>query len=177
MPLWRTAISWQSIGTALALLIALGSAAFTGMQWHDAHRQVLFATKPHVDFDAESDPDEQPVGIAVINAGPGPAVVKSVTFYVDRKSVRDADEAGRDYAKLDESELSFFELEPGDSLAPGDKFWLIKYRKPRGGKIIRKNLENFADFVDQRLAVEIAYCSAFDEDLCWTKCSTKDRCK
>ncbi len=171
MPFWRTSIS------VLALLIALGSAAFTGMQWRDAHQQILFATKPHVDFGIQNDPDEPPVGIAVNNAGPGPAIIKSVTFYVDRKSVRDADEAGRDYAKLSESELGYSELEPGDTLAVGDKVWLIKYRKPRGGKVVQKNIENFADFIDQHLAIEIVFCSDLQEDLCWLKCSTKDRCK
>ena len=171
MPYWRTSIS------VLALLIALGAATFAAMQWRDAHNQILFAAKPHVDFETQSDPDEPPVGIAVINEGPGPAIIKSVTFYVDRKSVRDADEAGRDYAKLSESELGLLDLEPGDTLPVVDKFWLIKYRKPRGGKIVQKNIENFADFIDQHLAVEIVFCSASQEDLCWPKCSTKDRCK
>jgi hypothetical protein len=46
--------------------------------------------------------------------------IKSVTFYVGRKSVRDADEAG-EYAKLSADELGYTELEPDDTLAVGEK--------------------------------------------------------
>jgi hypothetical protein len=34
-------------------------------------------------------------------------------------------------------------------------------------------LEKFADFVDQRLAFKITFCSTAREDLCWSKRSTK----
>ena len=69
------------------------------------------------------------------NAGPGPAAIKAITFYVDRKPVADADEMGRTYAKLPAAELDYQIMEPGDTLAVGEKIWLISYRKPRGGKV------------------------------------------
>src|SRR5262249_18077491 len=75
------------------------------------------------------------VGIALRNAGPGPATIKSIVFYVDRKPVQDAFEAGKTYGKLSEAELGFYELEPGDTLAVGEKVWLINYRKPKGAKV------------------------------------------
>jgi hypothetical protein len=56
--------------------------------------QAFVATKPHVDFDIENDTDELMVGIAITNAGPDPAAIKAVTFYVDRKPVAEADEWG-----------------------------------------------------------------------------------
>ena len=176
MAFWRN-VPWQGAATVLSLVIALGSAGFTGLLWHDAREQFLLSTRPHVDFETADDADEPPVGVAITNARPGPAVIRSITFYVDRKSVRDADEAGRDYAKLSEAELGYFELEPGDTLPVGDRIWLIQYRKPRGGKINQKNMEKFADFIDQHLAIEVTFCSAVRESLCWPKCSTKDRCK
>jgi hypothetical protein len=163
--------------TWLPIVISLGAVSFTGMQWYDARNQLLLSTRPHVDLDTEYDPDEPPVGVAINNAGPGPALIKSVTFYVDRKSVHDADEAGQIYAKLSVSELGSAELDPDDTLAVGERVWLIQYRKPRGGKINQKNLEKFADFVEQHLGVEVTYCSIIREDLCWTKCSTKDHCR
>jgi hypothetical protein len=103
----------------------------------------------------------------------------SIVFYVDRKPVRDAEEAGVNYAKLDPSELGYQELEPGDTLPANDKtVWLINYRKPRGGQVNQKNKEKFADFIDQHLAIEVTYCSAVEDGSCWpSKCSTKDRCK
>jgi hypothetical protein len=176
MAFWRNVTFWQISGTVLSLLISLAAAGFTGLLWYETRNALLLSTKPHVDFDVEGDPDEPPVGIAISNAGPGPATIKSVIFYVDRKSVKDAEEAGMTYGKLSESELGYYELEPGDTLAVGEKVWLISYRKPKGGKINPKNLEKFADFIDQNLAIQVTFCSAVREDVCWTKCSTKDRC-
>ena len=176
MAFWRNVAFWQISGTVLSLLIALAAAGFTGMLWYETREALLLSTKPHVDFSVESDPDELPVGIAIRNAGPGPATIKSVTFYVDRKSVQDAEEAGTTYGKFGEGELGFYELEPGDTLAVGEKVWLIDYRKPRGGKLNQKNLEKFADFIDQNLAILVTFCSIIREDICWAKCSTKDRC-
>jgi hypothetical protein len=159
----------------LPILISLVAVFFTGLQWWEAHTQLLLAVKPYVDFYTADDPDSPPVGIAISNAGPGPANIKSVTFYVDRKSVRDAEEAGITYANLSQAELDYFELEPEDTLAVGEKnLWLIEYRKPRAGKINQKNIEKFADFIDQHLAVEVTFCSIMGN--CWTKCSTKGRC-
>jgi len=160
----------------LSLLISLAAAGFTGMQWYETPEALLLSAKLHVDFDVETDPDEPPVGIAISNAGPGPATIKSVIFYVDRKSVQDAEEAGKTYGKLSESELGYYELEPRDTLAVGEKVWLISYRKPKGGKPNQKNLEKFADFIDQNLAILVTFCSVIREEVCWPKCSTKDRC-
>lgn len=115
--------------------------------------------------------------IAIKNSGPGPADIRAITFYVDRKSVTDTEEAGNVYGKLSLSELDYVTFDPDDTLAVGETAWLIQYRKPRGGKINQKNLEHFADFVDQNLAIEVQFCSTIREDLCWTKCSTKGRCQ
>jgi hypothetical protein len=57
-PFWCRFEFWQGVGTISAGVIALGSALFTGMQWHDGREQFLLATRPHVDFDVDSDPDE-----------------------------------------------------------------------------------------------------------------------
>jgi hypothetical protein len=66
------------------------------------------------------------------------------------------------------------EFDPGDTLAIGEKEWLIAYKKPRRGKVDQKNIENFSDFIDQQLAIKITFCSISGD--CWTKCSTKSRC-
>jgi hypothetical protein len=173
---WRSVTFWQSCGTALSIIIAVAAAGFSGLQWYEARNGLLLSTRPHVDFDTEDDPDTPPIGIAISNAGPGPAIIKSVMFYVDRKPVRDAEEAGTTYANLSMSELDYKELEPDDTLAVNEEVWLIRYRKPRGGKINQKNSEKFADFIDQHLAIEVTFCSTIREDLCWQKCSTKGRC-
>lgn len=98
MAAWRT---W------LPIVISLGAVFFTGLQWWETHTQVLLSVKPSVDFYTGSDPDTPPVGIEITNAGPGPAIVRSVTFYVDRKSVRDAEEGGTTYGGLSQAEPIF----------------------------------------------------------------------
>ena len=161
--------------TWVPIVISLGAVAFTGLQWWDTHIHVLLSLKPSVDFYIGDDPDSPPVGIAITNAGPGPAVIKSVTYYVDRKSVRDAEEAGTTYGHLSGVELDYVEFDPDDTLAVGQKEWLINYRKPHGSKINQKTIEKFADFIDQNLAVEVTFCPIMGN--CSTKCSTKGRCR
>jgi hypothetical protein len=78
---------WRSFAPAAAIFISLAAAVFSGLQWLETREQAFLATKPHVDFDIEDDSDEPMVGIAIMNAGPGPASIKAITFYVDRKPV------------------------------------------------------------------------------------------
>jgi len=68
MPPWQT---WVPI------VLSLGAVTFTGLQWWETRTQVLLAVKPTVDFNIADDPDNFSVGIAVSNAGPGPAVIKT----------------------------------------------------------------------------------------------------
>jgi|ERR1700688_4931566 hypothetical protein len=72
------------MGTALSFVIALCSAGFTGMQWWDARSKFVLSAKPHVDFEMDDDPDEPLVDIAITNAGPGAAVIKSIRWIANR---------------------------------------------------------------------------------------------
>jgi len=90
-------VAWR---TWLPIVISLGAAGFTGLQWWEAHTDARLAIKPSVDFYIGDDPVEPPVGIAITNAGPGPAIIKAIQFYVNRMPVRDADDAGLNYVSL-----------------------------------------------------------------------------
>jgi hypothetical protein len=103
-----------------------------------------------------------------MNGGPGPAVVKNVTYYVDRKPVRDEDEAIA-YGKLNANLVRWRQLEPEDTLAVNEHYWLF-YRSSKN----KKDLDRFVDFVDRHLAIQIRFCSM--NGVRETKCSTKDRC-
>jgi hypothetical protein len=98
---WRNTLFWHGTGTFLSLIVSFTAAGFSGLQWYEGRDQLLLSTKPHVDFD----PDGLPVEIAVTNAGPGPAIIKSVVFYVDRKPVTDAEDAGNNYGQLSKTSL------------------------------------------------------------------------
>ena len=162
--------------TAVSILIASASAVFTGMQLREARNAVLVQLKPHVDFDIEDDPDVlATIGISVVNAGPGPALFKSVGYFVDGVRVKDADAVAA-AARLPRVQLEDRAFDPGDSLAVNETFWLLKYRKPHGGKADPKEAERFTDFLDQRLAIGVTFCSVVNEEDCRFKCSTKGRC-
>jgi hypothetical protein len=179
LPWYRTVAGWFSLAS---LLITFALTVFTWMQWHELHNQWMFSVKPHINFDTEDDPDSPPVGISISNAGPGPAIIKSLTYYVDRKPVRDYSEA-MEYGKINSDIVDYFEFEADDTLAVGEKDWLTQYRKPRAAKKAgkqqdqkeQKDLDAYLDFIDYHLAVKVHYCTAM-EDVCWEKCSTKDRC-
>jgi inorganic pyrophosphatase/exopolyphosphatase len=119
------------------------------------------------------DGDDLPVGIVIQNAGPGPARIKSVTYFVDKKPVGDVDKA-TDFENMDY--IHFIQLEDGDTLAVGEKIWLLKYSKTQRGKQDDKELDQFLDIIDHHLAVGVEFCPVLGGD-CGRKCSTKGWCE
>lgn len=166
-------MAWRTAGTVMSILIAVAAAGFTGLQWYEAHQQLLLSMKPSVDFDTEDDPESPPIGIAIRNEGPGPAIVQSLKYHVDRKQVKDLAEAATD-GNISSDQIDSFEFDPDDTLAVGEKEWLVKYHKPRGGQANPKDADHFADFINQRLAIQVEFCSVMGD--CWIKCSKKDQC-
>jgi hypothetical protein len=72
--------------------LSLAAAILSGLQWIDTHQQRSFSTRPLVDFVLENDPDDATsIGLAIKNNGPAPAILNSVTFYVDHKVVGSID--------------------------------------------------------------------------------------
>jgi len=86
-------LPWIAVGISLVALV------FTGLQWRESHNQLLLSLKPSVDFELLDDPDDLPVGIDIQNSGPGPAVIKSIIYYDDKKLVGDIDKLGRVHTK------------------------------------------------------------------------------
>lgn len=162
---------YRDIVTGLSVLISLGAVLFTGLQWSESRTQLILLMKPSVDFDIEDDPDEAPYGIAVTNAGPGPAVIKSVTYYFDRKPVKDSTDF-IDTAKLKYGDTKNMDFDIGDTLAVNGKVWLLAHKKK--GKDDQKEIYRFIDVLDNNLGIKISFCSI--EGTCWEKCSTKGFC-
>lgn len=151
----------------MAVVISLVAVGFSGLQWYEAHEQKSLSVRPSLSFIVEDRKDKPIVGVGLDNGGPGPAVIKSVAYYVDRKAMRDAGEA-QDYCKL-KVDPDGDDLEEGDALAAGKEQWLFA-RSTKN----KRELDQFIDCVDQHLAVEVSYCALDGE--CWKKCSTKGRC-
>ena len=124
--------------------------------------------KPSVDFDIQDEDVEPTVGVRIMNVGPGPAVIKKVTYYVDRKPVRDEEEA-IGYGKLSGSLVRYYSFDEDDTLAKDEQHFLFYLSTKH-----KKELDRFIDFIDEHLAIEVTYCSLKGD--CVTKCSTKGRC-
>lgn len=156
---------------SIAILISLGALYFSWKQSNDEHSQLLLSLKPSLNFTTAPDADELPVGLNVENAGPGPATIKSVTWYVNKTPYRDVKEAlGLD----DFPDVHTLELEEGDTLAVGETEWLVKFsKKPRGQKE-EAELDDFIDKIDH-VAVKIEFYPVLGGDL-YRKCSRKDWC-
>jgi len=155
----------------LPLILSVATVAISWMAYNDAHTASLLSVKPSVDFLTETEVEEPMVGVAVINAGPGPAVVREIAYFVDGKRVKDAFEAT---TYLGESELDgvrYLDYDVGDILAAGDQRWLLS-RKTANAKAEAMN--KFIDFLDRRLVVDISYCALRGE--CWSRCSRSKAC-
>src|SRR5216684_3009847 len=157
------------IASASAFVAAF-ALVFSGLQWWESREQGKLSVKPLVNFyiqDDDADPKAK-VGLAVENNGPGPAIIKSVNYFVDRKPVKNPEEALR-YGKLNPDHDHGDEFEEDDALASGRTTWLIDYQTKD-----KKEMARFIEFLDEHLAAEISYCSIKDE--CTKKCSDKGRC-
>jgi len=162
---------YMLLSVIVLALSGIFSACITYVQWREARDQLVFTMKPSIDFDTEDSAESPPVGVAIMNGGPGPAIIKSITYYVDRKPVKDESEAIQ-FGKLDSKQTNYFQFDEGDTLAANGKEWLLQHQ--RRGKEDQKELDKFSDFIDQNLGIEVRFCSILGE--CWTKCSTKGRC-
>jgi hypothetical protein len=166
-------VSTSNTLSGFAVLISLIALGFTGLQWRESHNQLLLSMKPSVDFETQNDADEPPVGITIQNAGPEPAIIKSVTYFVDKKPVGDLEKLV-DFASL--QTFQGYEFDEGDTLAVGEHHWLVSIRDKPRGKSDEKVFDNFIDLIDHHLAVKVEFCPALPGE-CSTKCSTKDWCK
>jgi hypothetical protein len=152
----------------MALTISIVSLAVASMSWWDSHNGMLYTNKPALGFYTEDDLSEPAVGIRLENGGPGVAYVQHLEYFIDGRDV--GSDKNVPAAKLGGDEVQPVEFDPEDPIGAGDKEW-VYFRKTQN----RKQLQEFADFVDDHLAIEVRYCSV--DGRCWNKCSTAGKCK
>jgi hypothetical protein len=166
-------MSTSEVLSVVALTTSLATVCFVGLQWREAHTQLLLSMKPSVNFTSEDDIDEGAVGVALENAGPGPAKIKSITYFIDRKPVGDVTKAA-DFADLG-ANVHYLEWEDGDTLGVGEKQWLLKCSKKPRTKQDQQELDEFTDLIDHKLAVQVEFCPVLPGE-CSKKCSQKGWC-
>lgn len=134
-----------------------------------AKAQFQSAFKPLINFDTQDDPYTQPFGVAIVNRGKGPALIKSVTYWFEHTPYSDPADAIA-AAKLNIDHLDSHD--GGDALGAGEKEWLLLM--PKRYAASKKEAGDFALFIDADLAIEIEFCSLVGE--CMKKCSGPNLC-
>jgi hypothetical protein len=92
---------------------------------------------------------------------------------VDRKLATDLAQV-IDLAGL--SEVHYTDLDPGDTLAVGEKEWILKYTKKPRTKADEKELEELSNSIDQHVAVRVEFCPVLSDE-CGKKCSKEGWCE
>jgi hypothetical protein len=144
----KASIRWDLI----AIVISIAATIFAGLQWWEAHELRRLANDSSVNVDVDTDPADNKLGVAVRNAGPGVATVKTVRYYVDGRLVGDINDAV-DSANLDSNRLNEIEL-TDDAMAPGEKVWVLRFIAKKADK------QRAADFFEKHLNVAVNYCTA-----------------
>lgn len=139
-------------------------------QYSVAKARFESAFKPLINFDVQYDPYTQPFGIAAVNRGKGPALIKSVTYWFGHTPYSDPIDAVA-AAKLNYDHFDYYDTD--DALGAGESKWLLimprRYAGAKPGEAV-----DFAAFITADLAIEIEFCSLAGE--CRKKCSGPSLC-
>lgn len=145
----------------LALMVSVMAAWFTYSQWHES-------ATPYVDFYVEANFDEQDMGAAVINSGPGLAEVEEISYFVDRKRIANVEAA---LERFRSGSVYGMTWNPGDHIPVNQKLWLVRISK---SGTATKEYEDAADFLQNHFAIRLRYCSIHRE--CKVACSLPAKC-
>lgn len=159
----------RDLGYWVPLLVSLVATAFTGLQWLEARHQTQLTNAASIGFDIDTDPTERRLGISIRNAGSGIAIVRSVSYYVDRKPIGDIN-AALEKAQLVPDHESGIDMESGDPLAAGEVVWVLDYRPKHNDE-----KQRVTDFIEKHFTVGVEYCAANGQ--CTRTCSTLNWCQ
>ena len=126
---------------------------------------------PKITFLTGEDRNAGQAGIEMKNGGPGPAIIKSVDYFIDGRHM-EGEEAVIDVAPRDARRaLQYTHLDPGARLGANAGTWLLflpKYdARPR-------EYERLAGFLSDSVAVDVKYCS--EQNACADACSKNGAC-
>jgi hypothetical protein len=144
---------------------------FAEEQQHYAEeqRRLQIQNTPDVSFEQDADTDDQINGLKIINEGLVPAKLKSITYYVGKKTFEDVDDVV-DVGGL--GSVGTYQFNHNDILAVGGQEWLLK----ESTKTPKKALDKFKDFIDGDLVVKAEVCSKVTQQ-CEIVCSDEGKCK
>jgi hypothetical protein len=134
----------------------------------DAHKQLQLQFATSVSFEINTDIEHHRLGIGISNDGPGVAIIRSVTYYVDEKPT---DQIQDELAKrgMDTNLDSGTTFEEGDTVGPGHTKWAIRYKWKNPS-----DEDRMEELIDRHVQLAIEYCDL--NESCKRKCSEKNGC-
>jgi hypothetical protein len=150
----RTGTVTKSWSFWIPTIIALIAAASSAAQWVVMMEQKRLAFDATIEIDVNTLLRERRVGMAIRNVGPGLAILRSVTYYVDGNAVDDPDDILAQ-AKLDSDRDFGWNMDRGNSMAPGETDWLVDYHAAR-----KEDQDRAIDFVEKHLQIGVDYSTA-----------------
>jgi hypothetical protein len=152
--------------SVMAIVISLYALRISELQLDESRRGTQLQNQASLGFDIDTDTTQRRLGIAVTNAGPGVATIRAVAYFVDRKPIKEMNEA-LTAAHLDPDVDYGVDFLPGDPIAAGATTWLLDYRSKK-----RDERDRASEFIENHLTVAVQYCSA--DGRCKTVCSDSE---
>jgi hypothetical protein len=149
----------------MAAVVALLAALFSGLQWREARDLRALVTQPVLSWYVGNDASATHIGLEIDNNGPGVAIIRSIDYFVDHHATPDLADA-MTAAGLESDRDRGEDIDDGDSLAVGQRVWVLEYRTTSKAERAR-----FVQFLDDHLSASVTYCSLSGK--CWTKCTEK----
>lgn len=155
----------------IGLLVAVASAIFAGLQWHDANQAKTLTFRPTVSFYFENDTQGAAIGWRVQNSGPGTAIIQSLDYFVNNVRAKDYyDAVNKSGINSDLISGTLFQ-ENGDYLGIDKTEWVYSLNpKKQKDQVV----DRFLDFAGDHLGLAMRYCSIAGE--CKTICSWQGTC-
>jgi hypothetical protein len=154
----------------IGLVVAVASAIFSGLQWHEANQLKKLTFRASVSFYFENDKESSVVGWSVLNSGPGPAKIQSLDYFVNNVRAKDFYDAVI-MSGINSDLIGGMLYQEGDNLLVGKTDWIYSL-KPKKQK--DQIVDRFIDFAGDHLGLSIRYCSIAGE--CETVCSWQGTC-
>jgi hypothetical protein len=158
--------------TWIPIVISFLALGLSGYEFYSNRQRIHALDTPLIKFEENSDTDDPLVGIRVVNVGSAIAILKKVTYYVDRKPL----DNGADVIEAGNLEdIGYYQFDDNDALAVGESEWMLSMTT-KGKGFERKKIDHFLEFIDKHVAIGADVCSV-TTGKCETECSTDGWCK
>jgi len=144
-------------------LIAVAALALALFEFHAIRKHNRFSVKPLLTFEVNYDYTVRGLGIDLWNKGVGPAVISSVSVFVDDEDVTGPEERALINAlkvvDLNYKFVQHFALTPGAAISPGERIPILAFASDELDDEKRRHIKNALP----RIGIEVNFESVYEE--------------